>query len=367
MGVRHPGHHQNLCFVIPVGNRSRLYRCLNFTFAPEVRLEWPPQLIFDAAGPARRIPLISRGRGAEFWLLGVEGQNQVDLTNSVVRVVFSFFLKAVDSSGVVRGWDLVQTDLGIKGSVTFIHAMICEISPKKRKHITDNFKVEHAFGDVTHMGRKSSWCYVNEGNMTIPNELDILFAGFVCKAFSTLNRTVAQNALFGDSSSAKTFKGVRDYVRAHKPKVIVLENVKGLLSADPKQMHSKADVIVKIFSALGYHGGYIAANSKEYLLPQNRPRAYFVFHMIKDNDCQLDATRVLAALRTRSQFSLASILGATGEARVCTESPTLPPAVKSVRVDDRGANLDASPKIRRCIFCFVFCNGLLFKVGRALF
>ena len=126
----------------------------------------------------------------------------------------------------------MQTDLGVKGSVTFIHVMICEISPKKRKHITDNFKVEHAFGEVTHMGRKSSWCYVKEGNMTIPNELDILFAGFVCKAFSTLNRTVANNALFGNSSSAKTFKGVRDYVRAHKPKVIVLENVKGLLSAD---------------------------------------------------------------------------------------------------------------------------------------
>ena len=88
MGVRHPGHHQNLCFVIPTGNRSRLYQCLNFTFAPEVRLEWPPQLIFDAAGTARRIPSISRGRGAEFWLLGVEGQNQVDLINSVVRVVF---------------------------------------------------------------------------------------------------------------------------------------------------------------------------------------------------------------------------------------------------------------------------------------
>jgi len=205
--------------------------------------------------------------------------------------------------------------------MNFDHVLVCEIQHKKRQHLIDHFSVQHAFGDVTHMGRRSSWCYVEKKSVTIPGELDILFAGFVCKSFSALNQTAAQNAILGTSSSATTFKGVRDYARAHKPKVIVLENVKGLLSMDPKQTCSRADVIVRIFRDIGYHGRYITVNSKDYLLPQNRPRVYFVFHKVAEDSERLDTTQLLAALRTSSYFSLTSILKAGDEARASSDRP----------------------------------------------
>ncbi len=237
------------------------------------------------------------------------------------------FGKAADLSGIADGWELVKEGLGISGSVQFHYSMVCELSAKKRQKLIETFKVDHAFADVAHMGRKSSWCYVKEGNQAIPDDLDILFAGFECKSFSPLNPTKAKSTLLGSSKSAKSFKGVRDYVRSHKPKTIVLENVQGLLSKNEKEMHSKADMIVKIFGGLGYHGGYLAVNSKDYLLPQNRPRVYFIFDMAVDQG-EVDTTRVMKVLRTSRTFCLPSLLGAEDEPRECHERPGLGWVVK---------------------------------------
>ena len=59
----------------------------------------------------------------------------------------------------------------------------------------------------------------------IPFDVDILVAGFVCKDLSNLNSK--QKALSDDGESGDTWRAIYQYSEIHRPKVVLLENVKG--------------------------------------------------------------------------------------------------------------------------------------------
>jgi len=101
----------------------------------------------------------------------------------------------------------------------------------------------------------------------IPN-FDIILAGFPCQPFSNAGLKKG----FEDSRGTLFFDIAR-IINYHKPKVVFLENVKGLLS------HNKGNTfftIKKILEELGYKIYYKVLNAKDFGVPQNRERIYII-------------------------------------------------------------------------------------------
>lgn len=116
----------------------------------------------------------------------------------------------------------------------------------------------------------------NHGDATelVPGELpdfDFLIGGFPCQAFSIAGKRQG----FDDARGTLFFEIAR--VLSHKrPAHFLLENVKGLSSHDDGRtiirLHS-------ILSELGYRVERVLLNSKDYGVPQNRERVFFIGHL----------------------------------------------------------------------------------------
>lgn len=100
---------------------------------------------------------------------------------------------------------------------------------------------------------------------------DILLAGFPCQSFSIL----AQNPprLGVKDERGKLFFEILRIVRHHKPKIIVLENVKGLLSANKGVAF---ELIREEFQKIGYCLQVKVLNAKDFGVPQKRERVFIV-------------------------------------------------------------------------------------------
>ena len=100
-------------------------------------------------------------------------------------------------------------------------------------------------------------------------EHDLLVGGFPCQAFSQAGLKKG----FKDTRGTMFFEIAR-ILKNHKPKAVLLENVKGLRSHD-KGKTFKA--IIKILNELGYQTlETTVLNAKNFGLPQNRERIFIV-------------------------------------------------------------------------------------------
>lgn len=97
---------------------------------------------------------------------------------------------------------------------------------------------------------------------------DILCGGFPCQTFSTCGNGKG----FGDPRGTLFFDILR-ISKYHKPKVIFLENVKGLLSHDGGNTFA---TIKQSFFDLGYTVHYKLLNAIMFGVPQRRERIYIV-------------------------------------------------------------------------------------------
>lgn len=119
------------------------------------------------------------------------------------------------------------------------------------------------FGDITKEFTKDS----------IPEEFDILCAGFPCQAFSIAGLQKG----FSDTRGTLFFD-IEQIVEKHKPKVLFLENVKNLVSHDKGRTFK---VICEILEEkLGYKVYAKVLNSMTHAnVPQNRERIFIIaFH-----------------------------------------------------------------------------------------
>ena len=102
----------------------------------------------------------------------------------------------------------------------------------------------------------------------LPN-IDILMAGFPCQPFSKAGKEEG----FNDEDRGVMFFKIIDMIKKKKPPVVFLENVSSL------KTHDKGNTLQVILSMLkkeGYNVFYDILNSKDFGLPQNRKRIYFV-------------------------------------------------------------------------------------------
>ena len=116
-------------------------------------------------------------------------------------------------------------------------------------------------------------------------EYDVLLAGFPCQAFSR----VGLRKGFRDTTRGTIFFSIADIISRTRPKAVFLENVEGLLYHD--KGHTMEVIINTLENELRYRvigvtlsedGIYeysrdsFVRNTKDFGLPQNRPRAYIM-------------------------------------------------------------------------------------------
>ena len=97
---------------------------------------------------------------------------------------------------------------------------------------------------------------------------DVCLAGFPCQAFSIMGKMQG----FADTRGTMFFE-VERILKYHRPKAILLENVKQLTSHDKGRT---LKVILDHLKALGYHVNYRVLNALDFGLPQKRERIIIV-------------------------------------------------------------------------------------------
>lgn len=105
-------------------------------------------------------------------------------------------------------------------------------------------------------------------------DADILTAGFPCQPFSNAGDRKGIH-----DSRGLLYKECIRIIEKKMPKVIVFENVKGLLSTKYIDGRKLPEVIKEDLSAisdLGYNVVYDLVNASDYNVPQNRHRVFFV-------------------------------------------------------------------------------------------
>jgi DNA (cytosine-5)-methyltransferase 1 len=126
-----------------------------------------------------------------------------------------------------------------------------------------NFPNIKNFGDITKIN---------------PNDIpdfDLFTGGFPCQPFSQVGLGKGEQDTRGS-----LFHNILKICEVKKPKHILLENVKGLIT---KKHEKTLDTIVKSLEKLGYHVTYKLLNSKDYGIPQNRERVWIYAYYGKLN------------------------------------------------------------------------------------
>lgn len=118
---------------------------------------------------------------------------------------------------------------------------------------------EIPFGDITSEETKSY----------IPDNFDVLCAGFPCQAFS-----IAGYRKGFDDTRGTLFFDVAEIIRRKRPKAVFLENVKNLCTHDNGKTFQ---VIKNTLEELGYIVFFKIMNAMEYAnIPQNRERIFII-------------------------------------------------------------------------------------------
>lgn len=161
--------------------------------------------------------------------------------------------KFIDLFAGIGGFRIAMQKLG--GKCIFSS----EWDEQAKKTYQANFG-EVPFGDITK----------EETKKFIPNDFDILCAGFPCQAFSIAGRRGG----FEDTRGTLFFD-VAEIIRRKKPKAIFLENVKGLAN------HDRGRTLTTILNVLRNDLGYFVPepqilNAKNFGVPQNRERIFIV-------------------------------------------------------------------------------------------
>lgn len=147
------------------------------------------------------------------------------------------------------------------------------------------------------------------------SEIDVIIGGPPCQGFSSANRYKHE----GDDPRNKLFFEFVKFVDMAKPKAILIENVRGIVTRD--NGYAK-DRIYEIFESRGYKVNHKVLDASEYGVPQKRLRNFFV--MLKSEKFDFNSipkanqtTTVKEAIGELYQFENDS-----NEVKIITSKPT---------------------------------------------
>jgi len=145
-------------------------------------------------------------------------------------------------------------------------------------------------------------------------DFDVITAGVPCQPFSSAGRRRG----LADERGLPLWKKFFEIVEAKQPKVVVVENVKGLLSSN--RGWDFAWILGKMDES-GYDAEWDVLNSKDFGVPQNRDRVFIIGHLRGESEPEV--------------FPL------TESDRVCYESPK--------KAQREGTRIRDSPDLCRAI------------------
>ena len=101
--------------------------------------------------------------------------------------------------------------------------------------------------------------------------VDIICGGFPCQSFS-----IAGNRRGFEDTRGTLFFEIARFASILKPRILFLENVKGLLNHDKGRTF---ETILQALDELGYNVEWQVLNSKDFGVPQNRERVFIIGHL----------------------------------------------------------------------------------------
>ena len=116
-------------------------------------------------------------------------------------------------------------------------------------------------------------------------KVDVIVGGPPCQGFSAANRWQKENE---DPRNKLFFEYLR-FVEVLKPKVVMIENVRGILSSNNGYAKTR---IEELLNNLGYEVNCNVLNASEYGVPQNRFRAFFVATSKKHTKHKFDFNKI---------------------------------------------------------------------------
>jgi len=122
-----------------------------------------------------------------------------------------------------------------------------------------HFPNHHPYGDITKIDAED-----------LP-EFDLLVGGFPCQSFS-----IAGKRGGFDDTRGTLFFDIARIAQQKQPRLLLLENVKGLLSHDKGRTFR---TIISTLDELGYDLQWQVLNSKNHGVPQNRERVFIIGHL----------------------------------------------------------------------------------------
>ena len=160
---------------------------------------------------------------------------------------------------------------------------------------------EHTnFGDITRI------------NATELPDFDLVVGGFPCQAFS-----IAGKRGGFDDTRGTLFFDIARIAEAKRPMFLLLENVKGLISHDGGKT---LEVILETLQELGYYVNYEIHNSKDFGVPQNRERIFFLCTHIRGLTSVGQNERMTFSERIIQEWLFQVLLNNLGEAQKLPEA-----------------------------------------------
>ena len=122
-----------------------------------------------------------------------------------------------------------------------------------------------------HFPRHKNYGDITKINPAELPDFDLFVGGFPCQAFSIAGKRGG----FNDTRGTLFFEIAR-IVREKQPRLLLLENVKGLLSHDQGRTFA---TIIGTLDEMGYDAQWQVLNSKDFGVPQNRERVFIIGHL----------------------------------------------------------------------------------------
>jgi len=217
--------------------------------------------------------------------------------------------------GIQRAFDNRQTTDNKRGSTEVIPERMSDIERKYVERPISCVGYSEIDKYAIKVYERNFNGHTNYGNATAIDaqqlpDFDLLVGGFPCQAFSIAGKRYG----FQDTRGTLFFDIAR--ILANKrPRHLVLENVKGLLSHDNGKTFQ---TILGVLTDLGYTVEWQVLNSKDFGVPQNRERIIIVGHLrgecsgevfpITGNDRQtFESNKIIVSRKQRTETSLQNI------------------------------------------------------------
>ena len=183
------------------------------------------------------------------------------------KMPFFYKIKTLKNKNNIKTYKIGTDCSGIEAPIQALkllnvklnHIFSSDIDKFCIQFIKQNYNPKIIYNDITKRNHKE-----------VPY-IDIYVAGFPCQAFSS--QSAGKRKGFDDARGTIFFHCL-ETIKNTKPKIIILENVKGLLTHDNGNTFKV--IINKLKGLKIYNIYYKLLNTKHFGIPQNRPRIFII-------------------------------------------------------------------------------------------